>query len=201
MKSLGAYFDFRYFIKFILIFGGLYALNIFWVGITTPGGIYSAFIANNLNYPVWLRNLVIAGSRGIVWLFGFSTEISSTTDSGDSIVLLTGQKVIIGWVCYGLQIMSFWFAFCISHLGKTNRKSTLIWTFSGLLIIWMINCLRISMLLLSLAKGWHLNNHIDNHDVFTYSAYVAILVMIVLYYKRQSYSSKNKKPASIYSVI
>ena len=188
MKRLNTYFDVRYFVKFLFLFGGLYALNTFMIGITTPGGMYSRFIEQHLNYPVWLRDLVILGSRGLTRLAGYQTEIETTYINGDSITLVTGQKVIIGWVCYGVGIMSFWFAFIMAHITRKNILNTLSWTFAGLIAIWFVNCMRIGLLLISLAKGWRLNETIDNHDMFTYGSYVVIILMILLYFNRK----KNK---------
>ena len=200
MKHINAYFDLRYFIKFLLLFGALYGLNIFIVGITTPGGLYSPFISEHLNYPIWVRDFIIICSRGLTRLIGYPTEVTTTFGNGDSVALLTGQKVIIGWVCYGLQIMSFWFAFIMAHISKMNFKNTLIWTFAGLAAICLVNCIRISLLLISLAKGWKLNEAINNHDMFTYGSYIVILTMIFIYTKKKkitgSSSSLTVYPAS-----
>ena len=197
MKHLNAYFDIRYFIKFLIIFGGLYAANTFMVGITTPGGMYSPFIEQYLNYPVWLRDLEILGSRGLTRLAGYSTVIENTSSAGDSIALVTGQKVIIGWVCYGMGIMSFWIAFIMGHISKTNIRNTLYWTLAGLLAIWFVNCIRISLLLVSLAKGWRLNEKIDNHDMFTYGSYVVVISMIFLYTRKR----KINAPVQPFAVV
>ena len=80
--------------------------------------------------------------------------------------------------CIGLGIMFFWIAFITAGASLPVRK--IAWCLGGLAAIWLINCLRVTILLYSLEKDWNIGQYVDAHDMFNYSAYIIILFFIWL---------------------
>jgi len=183
-KTLIKYFDFRYFIKFILIFLSLYGLNVFYIGLITEGGIYSSFIKEYLNYPSWLISLVLFGSNIITHAVGINSYIS-----GVSLKVYYGSTVNMYWPCIGLQIMSFWVSFIVAHNNKWKGK--LYWCIAGVTAITFINILRIAFLSIAMEKRWRENTYLSHHAMFNLAAYTIILLMIYIYYKVNSRVSDN----------
>lgn len=173
------YFDFRYFIRFVLILLLIHYFDIFFRGITDPKNIYSPFIDHNLNYVSWLRNSILHTSNILAHTFGLNTHVD-----GKIIKVFKGSSVVLNLPCLGLGIMSFWIAFIFAH--QKNFAVRLQWGLIGVLAIWLINCLRISLLLVALQNKWKVNKYIDHHDLFKLVAYAAIGLMIYFFSRKNN---------------
>jgi exosortase/archaeosortase family protein len=100
-----------------------------------------------------------------------------------------GSIVGMAYHCLGLGVMSFWIAFIITAASKLKRK--ILWGLGGIAAIWLINCFRVTFLLMSLDYNWKDNSYLDHHSMFNLAAYSLILIMVYLY------TSKNEKQALI----
>lgn len=181
-NSYGDYFDFKFFIKFALILAVLYYFHVIYWGVTLPGGIYNAFVSKNLNYINAVRDSLLFGGQIITQLFGLTTIV----DNDKLVVMLNGgikgNSIIVSFDCLGLGVSSFWVAFILAHGLKF--KKTLVWCLVGVIIIWIINCLRMGLLLFALFKDWEPLNTIDHHDAFNVVAYIFLGLLIYIFYKK-----------------
>lgn len=114
--------------------------------------------------------------------------ISALVD-GKLIYVINGKSLSMDVPCIGLGIMFFWVAFIIAGTSLAKRK--IAWCIGGLIAIWLINCLRVTILLYSLEKDWNIGQYVDAHDMFNYTAYGVILMFIWI----ESRSTYNENSA------
>ena len=84
--------------------------------------------------------------------------------------------------CVGIGVMSFWAAFVLATV-MTSLKQKITWLFSGLLLLWVINVLRIGLFLVARNRAWDMPLSLDHHTWFTIFAYGAIFGMIYVFEK------------------
>lgn len=145
------------------------------IGIAAPGGWYIPFVHNYLDYVSWLKMSLIHATGFILSLFHVSTHI----EPGFTIRYTGGAGVIIAMDCVGYGVYSFWIAFVAANKGKITKKIS--WIVFGLLALWLINVIRITLFLTSINKGWPMPLGIDHHTWFDIFAYLLIFLMIWWY--------------------
>lgn len=170
-KKISQVFGWSFFGRFLLIFLPLYCINHYYWGLIDPKNYYVPFLADHLNYFSVITSSILQTSN--VFLHGLG--ISSLVD-GKLIFVIGGKSLSMDVPCIGLGIMFFWVAFIIA--GTSSIKHKIKWCMGGLGAIWLINCLRVTILLYSLEKDWNLGKYVDAHDMFNYAAYVVILMLI-----------------------
>jgi exosortase/archaeosortase family protein len=79
--------------------------------------------------------------------------------------------------------MSFWIAYVIADNKNTWQKK-LYWCVAGIFFIWVINCCRVSLLLLALQNNWAVVTGVDQHAMFNIVAYSFVFLMIWLYSRK-----------------
>ena len=164
-----------YIAKFIGIFCLLYFGTLAIIGLAAPGGLYSAFIAHHLDYVTWIKNSLIGTTGWVLSLF----HISTVTEP-DFLIRYTGGKgVYIAMSCVGYGVYSFWIAFVAANKGTFLKK--VIWITLGVGMLWLINAVRITLVLVAINKGWPMPLGLDHHTWFNIAAYILIFVMIWLY--------------------
>ncbi len=183
-KEIAHYIDVAYFVKFAVLFTCLYFFNNLFVGVTQPGGTYFPFLADHFNYVGFIQNSVIHTSNFIAHILG----IKSYVGAAYTLYNPDGSGVQMGWACAGLGVMSFWIAFVLAD--GVSLKKKLLWIVAGLLSIWVINCARITLLLVALNKQWEDINNMDHHEFFNICSYVVIGFMILLY---TTYAKKQEQ--------
>jgi len=170
---------FRFIVKFLVIFLGLNFFHDFYIGITAPGGLYIQFLEENINYIGWIRHSILWGSMHLSGLFGYESYI----DGPFHLRSVTGPGVQMVYSCIGLGIMSFWTGFVLAHELKWKKK--LFWTLLGLLVIWIINCFRVSIILAAAVNRWNASKYLDHHDIFNIIAYIFVFILIVLFVRKE----------------
>ncbi len=177
-KSLLKYFDMAYFIRFLIIFLVLYFFHLFYYGITTPAGMfYSSFLEQHLNYINWVKSSILYGSNILAHILGFPTHIEGQL----TLKVSNRPGVNLNFACLGLGISSFWIAFITAHSSSWQKR--IYWCLAGVIAIWLINCIRITTLLISMEKNWSDIKYIDHHDMFNIASYILIFILIYLYNK------------------
>ncbi len=175
--------------KFLLSFCILYYGTIAIIGITSPGGYYSAFADEYLDYVAALRWLLLHSSKGLLELLGFDIYLKDIY----TIKLQNGSGVHVGYDCIGYGVMAFWAAFVFANPLSFRRKS--IWMLGGLLLIFVINVIRICLMLVAVNQHWKSPFNLDNHTWFNIAAYIAIFTMMWFFdraQKRNQLESENK---------
>ena len=166
---------FRYLLKFILAFCILYYGTIAMIGVTSPQGFYSAFADDYLDYVSLLRWVLLHSSKLLLNLMGYQVYLKDIY----TIKLQNGLGVHVGYDCIGYGVMIFWVAFIFANEGSFSKK--LKWMAGGLLLIWIVNVLRISMMLLSINHNWSSPFDLDNHTLFNIAAYTVMFTMIYFF--------------------
>ena len=162
---------FRFFLTFCILFYGTIA----WIGICAPGGYYWSFAAGHFNYISWLRYCLLHSAGIFLSVTGFDVYIKDIY----TLSLHQGRGVHVGFDCLGYGVMSFWSAFILANEGNFIKKIK--WLLGGLLLIWFINVLRISLLLVAVNKQWPMPLGLDHHTWFTIVAYFCIFTMIYFF--------------------
>ena len=178
--------DASYAAKFILRLLAFYLLfkliNFLEVGITVPGGAYSAFIDHYLNYITWTKVSVLQTASVMGTLFGVSSHLIGA----DYIKVEGAGQLYMAWACCGFEIMSFWAAFALAD--TTPLRTKIYWCLGGIFCIWLINCFRVTLLLVAMHYKWNqLLPRLSHHDSFNIVAYGFVFLLMFVYYK------KNKK--------
>jgi exosortase/archaeosortase family protein len=169
-----------YLLKFAVIFCLLYFGTLAMIGLAAPGGYYIPFIAKYLDYVSWIKISIMKTSGFILSLFHIETKIQP----GFIIRFVGGRGVIIAMSCVGYGVYSFWTAFVASNKGSALKKVK--WIFFGVLALWLINVIRITLFLTAINKGWPMPFGIDHHTWFNIFAYLMIFIMIWLYDRNNS---------------
>jgi len=179
------WFDTSFIVRFLLRLLGLYFLfrfvNWAFVGLITPEGTYSAFADRYLDYITPIRASVMGVGKLLAEAFG----VPSQTVGDYNLQVENGGQLRMAWACIGLEIMSFWAAFALAD--TTPLRTKLRWLFTGLFSIWLINCLRVAILVIAKQSNWEGLLQLDQHDLFNNLAYTLVLLLMFVYYR------KNKK--------
>jgi exosortase/archaeosortase family protein len=162
----------QFVLKFILLFLFIYYSFVSIIAITAPGGFYLPLIDHYFNLIAWLKSSLIYGSAFMLNLFGYETY------QLDNFILriVNGKGVRIAHDCAGHGILSFWMAYTLSIKIPKSRK--IFWLLAGAFILWYINVLRISLLILALNKNWGMPMGIDHHTWFNIFSYLFIFALI-----------------------
>ena len=177
--GLNKYFDAGYFFRFVLILLVLYYFNIFYNGLTIPGGkTYSSFVEHHLNYLSWFTSSILFLSNLITVSLGLPSYVDN-----DTIRVFNGSFVTLLFPCLGTGITSFWIAFVVADSGSWMRK--ILWCVVGFFSIWFINSWRIALLLLSIEDRWRTYTWVDHHTLFNFATYLIIIVLMYLYTEKQ----------------
>ena len=121
---------------------------------------------------------MISATGFILSIFGVAT----TKYPGFSINITGGRGIYIAMDCVGYGVYSFWVAFVAANNGRLWKKVK--WIIGGLLVLWLINVIRITLFLVSINKGWPMPLGIDHHTWFAIAAYLMIFLLILLYDKK-----------------
>jgi exosortase/archaeosortase family protein len=162
---------------FITLFLVCYYGTLFLTGLAVPGGRYSPFVEKYLNVAAWLRSSLLIASKFLLSMFGIETiRINEYV-----IRKVGGSGVRIVYACLGFGVMSFWFAYIVANIASLQKK--MIWVSGGLFFLWVLNVVRISLVLVAGNKGWHFPFGWDHHTWFNIVAYLAIFAMIYFFEK------------------
>jgi exosortase/archaeosortase family protein len=126
------------------------------------------------------------GASSIAQLFGFTTIY----EPNYLLRVLNGRGVNIAYDCAGYGVMSFWTAFILTW--PSNLTFKLKWLFSGLLILWVINVLRIGLFLVAINKKWNMPFGIDHHTWFNIVSYIFIFTMMYYFNKNDEKRDTQK---------
>lgn len=176
-KEISKYVDLSFLLRFVLVFVPLYYFHIFFFGITDPKNYYNAFLDQHFNYLEWITASINNGARFITSFFGVNAIVDRK-----EIFVENSASVMLEYSCLGMGIMSFWIAFIVAH--KISISNKLLWIVGGILLIWVINCWRIAILLISLQNRWKGVGYMDHHDMFNLASYAIIGLLLYFFYRK-----------------
>jgi exosortase/archaeosortase family protein len=172
-------------IKLLLLFSIFYYGTQFYIGITSKGNYYNAFLDKYFNYINWLRCTILKSASIVCYIFGYDTKIENII----SLRVVNGYKVNMVYSCLGIGILSSWAAFAIAFPNNLKRK--IIWLFAGLLTIWFANVIRVAVLLMLLNKTKDVKGFPNHHTIFNVIAYMIVIVLIYFYSKEKTVKSEQ----------
>jgi exosortase/archaeosortase family protein len=181
----------QYLLKFIISFCILYYGTLAIIGFSSPGGYYSSFIHDYLDYVAWLRLALLYVSKWVLSIFGYKIFV----DGAYVLRMKNGLGVHLVYSCLGFGVMSFWTAFIFANKVRWQKKIK--WIIAGLVAIFFINVLRLSLLLVAVNSNWSNPLNLDNHFLFNISAYIFIFMMIYLFDRSEKKSLIEKKDNSV----
>jgi exosortase/archaeosortase family protein len=114
-----------------------------------------------------------------LYLFGYDSTLHQTyylTISG-------GKGVKVVYSCLGIGLFSFWTSFV--YANRLRLKEKLRWIVIGLSVIFLLNVIRIALLVLSVNLHWPPLLSLDHHTLFNIAAYTAIFIMMYFFDKSQ----------------
>jgi exosortase/archaeosortase family protein len=161
--------QFRFLCQFPLLFLALYAFNIAFIGVTTPGHIYLQELDKHFNYIQASRQLILTAASTILGSFGYQVSTSAQQ------LRVQGRGGFnLVYSCLGYGVMSFFAAFVIAFPKSGGSK----WKFLafGLLTIQALNLIRF----LAIAIYWRRtdSSFMDHHTIFNLLLYGILLIMI-----------------------
>ena len=175
MKKLHSKSPLRFLLMFLGLFLLFYYFNISFFSVTSRGDHYISFFDEHLNYIRWFRHLLLFISKTIINWFGYNSI------SNDYQLLVAGRGTIsVVYSCLGLGIMSFFAAFVIAYPKKLKAK--LIFLFTGLICIQVLNVVRFVLL----ALFWDKKSKVifDHHTIFNLAIYIIIAISLYFWVKQ-----------------
>jgi exosortase/archaeosortase family protein len=169
---------------FIILLEGFYL----YVGVISTGGrLYSYFLARYFNFPYWLTVTVAKGAAFFLQILGYSVHQANASN-----ISINGARgVTIAWPCLGVAPISLWIGFIVAHRCKTAYKIK--WISTGVIIIFLLNMLRIAVIVLSNYHHWFHLEDFNAHTSFNILTYAIILLMMFVFIK--NFSSKKNATA------
>ncbi len=162
-------------IKFLLFFYILYYLYLGYVAVSDARGVYHWHIPTDFDLIYILRNAL---KYPVSWIMELSGHPAFLSLRG--VHLKEGGTIFISFSCLGIKVMLVYISMILAYPGK--RK--LLFLFSGLFMIHMLNVSRMVALLFMLLHHERNKAYIA-HDIFNYGAYVIILLFLYLYIKQK----------------
>lgn len=177
----------KFCIKFLLWFAIFYFTSRAIIGLSSPTGIYSAVVAQYLDYVSGLKELIIFCVIKLLGIF----NIAAAAGSQFSVGIVGGKAVIVAMSCVGYGVYSFWLAYVIA--SNADAKLKIMWASFGLAALFFINIIRIAGFLYTYNKGTLMPLGIDHHTWFNLVAYTIIFLLIYFYEAQLSRHNKTKK--------
>ncbi len=103
--------------------------------------------------------------------------------------MVNGSAVNLVYSCLGYGVTSFWIAFVFANNGSWKRKW--VWMTGGALALWIINVLRIGLVLVANNKNWGVPLGLNHHTWFNMVAYMLIFILIYFYDRSLKQASKK----------
>ncbi|MFC0514559.1 exosortase Y [Mucilaginibacter angelicae] len=165
----------RFTLFFFLFFIFFYYFNSFYFGITNPGGNYSPFLAQHLNYIAALRQALLDCSVMILKWLGYAA-----IDNNYELLVAGKGTLALVYSCLGLGLISFFSAFVLAY--PSPLRSKLIFLFSGIVVIELLNVARFVLLAIFWSKK--ASRIIDHHTIFNIILYIIIALSLYIWVKR-----------------
>ena len=173
----------KQFIYYVLKFIGAFCIVYFGtkaiIGLTVPGGYYNEFVKQYIDYPALLRNSLLNGTKLLVAAFGFDTYMRDPF----RLAFVNGKGIHLVYACLGIGLFSFWIAFVFANKGIFLKKA--IWIIAGCLLIWIINVIRISVVLIGTNKNWKVPLTLEHHTFYNIIVYSFIFLMIWMFFRSE----------------
>ncbi len=168
----------RFVLLFLLAYGFLYTINYALTGILQPGGVYSLWLDDHLDYITAFRAFLLSCTATTIDFFGYDTFLK-----GDTLFVKDGHSIRIIYSCIGINILCVWWAFVIALPIHIKRKA--FHFIVGTIGLIALNITRLCMLTMS-SKDHSLGQLVvDHHTIYNCVVYGLILIAIQQVIDRQ----------------
>ncbi len=176
---ISEWLDVPYFLRFMALLFVLYFGNLAFIAIIDSNGrVYSAFLNNHFNYINWIRDSYLYTSSSMARLAGLNSYIVFPYK-----IATPNASVTIVYDCLGIGICCFWTAFLWANNNRTIAKIK--WWLAGLFSIWMINNIRLTLLLIAVEKQINYNSFMEHHTLYNLVSY-SLIALFIYFYMRSS---------------
>ncbi len=179
----------KYLLKFIGVYCSCYYGALTIAGLSVPGKYYNSIVDRYFDFVSLLRSSLLYGAKLFVSIFGYKTYFANEY----ILRIVNGSGIKMVYSCLGLGVMSFWVAFAFANNQTRGKK--LQWMLGGLFVIWSINVIRISLLLISGNSNWTIP-WFDHHTWFSIVAYLMIGILIYFYDRSSKIIPSNNTGSS-----
>lgn len=179
MKAL--FLKYKAVLKFILTF------LIVYVGLSLAYSWYLGLSDGSEFYPDYITNLVSRQTEALAETFGYNVEMLPHPDEPSMKIIIKGNylgRVVEG--CNSISVIILFVAFIIAFSGKL--KATVLYVFSGSVLIYAVNLIRIVLLSVGLYH-YPEQEHILHTVVFP--AIIYGIVFLLWFYWVNRFSKKN----------
>ncbi|MCY7422717.1 MAG: exosortase/archaeosortase family protein [Chitinophagaceae bacterium] len=187
-SKITEWIDVSYLMRFIILLLILYYGNLVFIAIIDHKGlVYSQFFDKHFNYINWLRNSLLYTSNLLAHTTGLNTHVTLPF----RLTSQEGSYIEIVYECLGINFFCFWTAFVWAN--KPTNLNNFYWWLIGMLGLWFLNSVRITLLLMAIVNQWHYNRYMDHHTLFNLATYSLIALFIFFYINSRKHT--NLKPA------
>jgi exosortase/archaeosortase family protein len=156
--------------KFLILFIVLYGSNILFISITSPGGMYIAWLAEHVNYIQAWRTFDLQSTAAMLHILGYLT-----TSDGFTLAVAGHAGFKLVYSCLGYGLMSFFAAFVLAWPETRLQKIKML--LSGLATIQALNLVR--FLCISIYwKPKFKSFWLDHHTIFNIILYACVLAAL-----------------------
>ncbi len=181
--------DVGYFVKFVLAYCLMYYFTYVYIALADPKGMFSISLLHDhyINYLSYFETAIMKASNFFAHLFGLNSYVTpgpplSEFEAPPILKIDNGASIVLSNGCIGLGIASFWLAFVLVSNNTWAKKIS--WMAVGLMAIFLLNSLRIAVLLYALQTQWHqVFAFIDHHTLFNITSYLFIFLLSWSYTK------------------
>lgn len=174
---------------FPLLFVGLYLVfywfNIVFIGVTSKGGIYVAFLDQHFNYINWWRSFYINTTAKLLQINGYTVFTSTYR-----LRVQNAHAITLVFDCLGYAIVSAFSAFVIAY-PKPLWAKIKFWIF-GMVMINLLNISRFAFLCLYWSRNEKFLD-MDHHTAFNIFIYVFLAFAVYIWI---NYFNKDDKNAT-----
>ena len=142
-------------------------------------------------YPDYFTNRVAIQTKALLNTFGYQAQLISHTDEPSIKVILNGRflaRIIEG--CNGISVIILFLSFIIAFSGQL--KTTFLYIFSGSVLIYVINLIRIVLLTIGI---YHFPEYEDVLHTVIFPGIIYGMVFILWVFWVNRFSKLNKTHA------
>jgi len=183
LKSL--FIKYKSVIRFILTFLVVYIV------FSIIYKLYLQYSDGSRFYPDYFTNRVAIQTEALLNTFGYQAQLISHTDEPSIKVILNGRflaRIIEG--CNGISVIILFLSFIIAFSGQL--KTTFLYIFSGSVLIYVINLIRIVLLTIGI---YHFPEYEDVLHTVIFPGIIYGMVFILWVFWVNRFSKLNKTHA------
>jgi len=153
--------------------------------------LYLQYSDGSRFYPDYFTNRVAIQTKALLNTFGYQAQLISHTDEPSIKVILNGRflaRIIEG--CNGISVIILFLSFIIAFSGQL--KTTFLYIFSGSVLIYVINLIRIVLLTIGI---YHFPEYEDVLHTVIFPGIIYGMVFILWVFWVNRFSKLNKTHA------